>query len=117
MVLDGRNRLRACTATEPVTEPVIETFTGTEAEALALFIDLNVHRRHLSETRRGLVAARLANMPEGRPRENRLNLDGISNADAGDMFGIERLADAKAKPGLIERIRRSLSGHAPMRRR
>lgn len=65
-VLDGRNRLRACA--EAGVEPHFTEFNGSDEEALELVVDLNGARRHLSESQRGVVAARLARFGHGGSR-------------------------------------------------
>ena len=49
---------------------------------------VNVDRRHLSETQRAMVAARLASMSVGRPGGNRPKLGDNSSAQAAKMFGV-----------------------------
>jgi hypothetical protein len=51
---------------------------------------MNYHRRHLDESQRGMVAAKLANLQVGRPQANSANLPGIvvSQAQAADMLNI-----------------------------
>jgi hypothetical protein len=56
MVLDGRNRLKACD--KAGVEPAFVTHEGDDASALALVISLNVQRRDLTAGQRALVAAR-----------------------------------------------------------
>lgn len=56
-VLDGRNRLAACELAN--VEPTFETFTGTEEEALALVISLNLQRRHLTTAQKAVLALSL----------------------------------------------------------
>lgn len=59
-ILDGRNRWRACeiAGVQPVTEP----FDGSREEALNAVVGWNLHRRHLSDSQRGMVGARLEPM-------------------------------------------------------
>jgi ParB family chromosome partitioning protein len=62
-ILDGRNRY-LCARDLGQVFPVLD-FTGDDAEALAYVVSTNLHRRHLSESQRASVAAKLANMPLG----------------------------------------------------
>ena len=61
MVLDGRNRMRACIAAG--VPYVIEPFAGTDPVAFVVSVDLR--RRHMTERQRAMVAARLANLGDG----------------------------------------------------
>ena len=61
MVLDGRNRLRACKAAG--IEPKFLEFDGDDP--LAFVLSLNLHRRHLNKSQRGMVAARLEILRHG----------------------------------------------------
>ncbi len=71
-ILDGRNRLKACPAAGR--EPRFERHTGHESP-IDLIVTLNVRRRHLNESQRALVAARL--VPQLKPLEKAE--DGCSN--------------------------------------
>jgi N6-adenosine-specific RNA methylase IME4 len=62
-VLDGRNRLRACDAVGVT--PARETWTGELGSEVDYVISLNLARRHLDESQRAMVAARLATLPDG----------------------------------------------------
>jgi ParB-like chromosome segregation protein Spo0J len=65
MVLDGRNRLRACKAAG--IEPKFLEFDGDDP--LAFVLSLNLHRRHLNESQRGMVASRLEILRHGGARK------------------------------------------------
>src|SRR5262245_17994207 len=60
-VLDGRNRHRACT--ELNIDPKTWEYPGDNP--LGYVISMNLLRRHLDESQRSMVAAKLANMKLG----------------------------------------------------
>lgn len=62
-LLDGRNRLRACEAVGATVTR--ETWTGELGSEVDHVISLNLARRHLDESQRAMVAARLATLPHG----------------------------------------------------
>ena len=67
-IVDGRNRYRACL--ELGISPTVREYDGDEASLTAFVISLNLHRRHLNESQRALVAMRLENMPLGGDRKS-----------------------------------------------
>jgi N6-adenosine-specific RNA methylase IME4 len=62
-ILDGRNRFRACEIAGVT--PRFRSYLGENP--LAYVLSLNLARRHLNESQRAMVAARLETMRPGRP--------------------------------------------------
>ena len=62
-ILDGMSRAAACAQLGK--RPKTRTFRGSEAEAFAFVVSINVRRRHLTESQRAMVAARLATLKWG----------------------------------------------------
>ena len=86
-ILDGRNRFEACRIAG--VEPEYETFVGDDP--LKAVISLNLMRRHLDESQRAVIAARVANMPLGGALYRSANLpteNNISQAEAAALFNV-----------------------------
>lgn len=66
-VLDGRNRLAACDRLG--IEATFRQYEGDDPVAFVL--SENLHRRHLNESQRAMVAARIATLRKGRPVANK----------------------------------------------
>lgn len=99
-ILDGRNRYMA--ARDLGLEFPVADFDGTEADALSYVLSTNLHRRHLTESQRSAVAAKLANMKPGNPDfSNPANLPdrtpAVSQAQAADMLNVSERSVRTAK--------------------
>ena len=100
-ILDGRNRLKACEIAKIT--PEFDIYKGDAP--LNFVISLNLHRRHLNESQRGMIAAKLANMDVGGDGSNQytksnpanLPLSTISQSEAAKLLNISErtLRDAK----------------------
>jgi hypothetical protein len=107
MVLDGRNRLRACR--ELGITPAVTEWAG-QGSPERYVISKNISRRHLTESQRALVAAGFATRPRGRPGKKAQD-QAFSQDVAADIFGVSRslIQDAKkvrklGKEDLIDRV-------------
>lgn len=97
LIIDGRNRYQACV--ELGVEPHFRQWDGN-GSLVAFVVSLNLHRRHLSESQRGMVAAKLANMAQGERTDLQpsANLQKVSRAEAAELLNVsERTVNAAAK--------------------
>ena len=94
-IIDGRNRYNACRQLS--IEPSYREWTGN-GSLVAFIVSLNLRRRHLSTSQRAIVAARLANLSEGRPanKETASNEAVISQAEAAEMLNVSRSSVQRA---------------------
>jgi hypothetical protein len=90
-ILDGRNRWRACEAAH-LEAPTVE-YTGNAP--LAHVISLNLHRRHLDDSQRAVVAAKIANMNPGRRAEGAA--EHVSQEEAAAVMNVSRTQVVRAK--------------------
>lgn len=112
-ILDGRNRYRACL--DAMVKIQTETYKGKE-KPLDYVISVNLKRRHLNESQRAMVAARLADIQRGDtlkkgPRPANLQIGKTSQPDAAARLNVSprSVADAKVvqdrgSPELISRV-------------
>jgi phage N-6-adenine-methyltransferase len=102
-ILDGRNRF-TCARDLGIEPPVVE-FEGRDP--LAFVISHNLHRRHLTESQRASIAARVANMQHGGRRSEQdanLHLEiplseraAVTRNDAARMLNVSPRSVADAK--------------------
>lgn len=98
-ILDGRNRYNACQ--QAGVQPLFVEYDGDSPREYVL--SLNLTRRHLTESQRALVGAKLANMKSGtrtdRPRENSTE---VSNTEASKKLNVSNFIIKQAKKVLRE---------------
>jgi hypothetical protein len=96
-VIDGRNRQRACEAAgvDARYEPL-----PSDADPLQFVLDRNLLRRHLTESQRASVAAKIENMKHGGDRKTdqdaNLRLDSVTRASAAAMLNVSERSVASA---------------------
>lgn len=108
-IIDGRNRHRACI--EIGIAPDFRMWGG-DGPLVPFVVSLNLHRRHLTESQRAMVAARLANMGEGRPSGTG-SIDLVSQSEAADLLNVSvpsikraRAVQSDGAPELVEAVER-----------
>ena len=93
-ILDGRNRQIASDTIGVL--PNYNEFVGNNKEALDFVIRHNLKRRHLDESQRGMVAAKLANMPNYRPISRSID-PLISQSEAATLMNVSVPTIKRAK--------------------
>jgi hypothetical protein len=108
-ILDGVNRFTICQALG-LPCPT-RTYTGDDP--LGFVVSMNLQRRHLSESQRAMIAAKLATMRQGARTDvqPRVNLPEVSNAKAAATLNISeslvkhaKKVQAEAQPEVIRAV-------------
>jgi ParB-like chromosome segregation protein Spo0J len=99
-ILDGRSRYRACVELVEkefhLVELRTEDFTRPASDALAYVISMNVKRRHLTASKRAMIAARLVTTTLGGDRSVKLPTE-ITQEKVATLSGVavKMVTDAK----------------------
>src|SRR6516164_2723216 len=88
-ILDGRNRYRACEAAG--VEPTFTVYTGDDP--VAYVISLNLRRRHLDESQRAMVAAKLATLKLGDNQHS----EGLPIGRGSELLNVGERSVARAR--------------------
>jgi hypothetical protein len=102
-ILDGRCRYRACEIAGVI--PSVTQYAGDNP--LAFVVSRNLHRRHLNESQRAMVAARLANLQRGANQHS----EGMPIGRAAELLNTSERSVARARevlahgnPELVEAV-------------
>jgi N6-adenosine-specific RNA methylase IME4/ParB-like chromosome segregation protein Spo0J len=105
-ILDGRNRYRACEVAD--VEPTFTVYTGDDP--VAYVVSLNLRRRHLDESQRAMVAAKLATLRDGQRADL---VEGLPIGRASELLNVGERSVARARevqehgtPELIHAVER-----------
>jgi phage N-6-adenine-methyltransferase len=99
LILDGRNRYRACR--EAGVDPDLDLYRGDDESMAAFVVSLNLKRRHLNESQRAVVAAKLANLEHGGDRSKR-PIGHLKQSEAADMLNVGDRSLRRAREVLDE---------------
>lgn len=107
-ILDGRNRWRACE--KAGVEAKTKNWLG--GDPLAYVISLNLTRRHLSESQRAMVGARIATLQHGGDR-SKSPIGGLTQEQSAEKLNVGKKSVERARavldsgtPELIEAVER-----------
>ena len=105
-ILDGRNRAEACS----ITGVELRTQEYEGDDLIGFVLSLNLHRRHLNESQRGMVAANIANLDNGQ-HSSSANLQSTSRHEAAEKLNVSERTVNNAKkvqseglPELADRV-------------
>jgi len=106
-LLDGRNRLKACE--QLGIQPNIGELDG-DLDPVQYVLSHNLHRRHLTETQRSMVAAKLATLRRGEFGNGRAKVDASIEAstvtEAAELLNVSPMNVKHAKE-VIDKAPRS----------
>lgn len=109
-IIDGRNRYQACV--EIGVKPKFRDWNGN-GSLVAFVVSLNLHRRHLDESQRGIVGARIEPMFEEEARRNQ-SLGGQGLANLPKVHSRDRAAEAvNVSPRTVGHASRVIEVGAP----
>lgn len=95
-IIDGRNRAQACD--DLGLAVAVREYEGDEAELVAFVVSLNLHRRHLDESQRAMVAGRLANLNDGQRADQAAPIGAPVTQDAAaDLLNVGRRSVQRAR--------------------
>lgn len=121
-ILDGRNRYLACCRIGVA--PIFREWTG-DGSPVAFVVSLNLHRRHLNEAQRGMVASKIAALRNGQTAAmmklgaaSSIELAAITQPEAAEMLNISaatiKRARAVQERGVPELVAEVTSGRLAM---
>ena len=104
-ILDGRNRFKACQMVS--IEPVFKEYDGSDP--LAFVISHNLHRRHLTESQRAMIASSVATIRHGGERGNQYtggksSIDGLAKLTNKDRT--QAAKELNVSTASVDRARR-----------
>lgn len=101
-VLDGRNRYKACQELG-IEMTFCEIEDSEDFDPFAYVLSHNLYRRHLNESQRGMVAAKLAKLKIGDVASQRgVSIDTASIDEASKQLNVGRATTARAKKVIAE---------------
>ena len=111
-IVDGRNRYRACIELGIETQFIEWKVKGS---LIDFVISKNLHRRHLNESQRAMIAAKIANMRQGERTDLSPIGEKLSQSEVGKMLHVGKRSVERAKKvqtnGVLELAEKVNSGN------
>lgn len=111
-IIDGRNRYLACR--KAGLEPSFRTYVDDDSKLVPFVISLNLHRRHLNESQRSMVGARIANLDHGQRADRVDTAIAVSQEQAARQLNVSVDSIQRAKKvqdiGIPELVKKVESG-------
>jgi ParB-like chromosome segregation protein Spo0J len=112
-LVDGRNRLKALEELGMNVSPYIELIHPDDMpDPIAHVLSLNLHRRHLTESQRGMVASKVAKLKRGDNQHTSIDVSS-SQAEAASMLNVSvptvqraRKVEESAIPEIVRAVER-----------
>jgi len=101
-ILDGRNRFKACHMAG--IEPRFKEYDGSDP--LAFVISHNLHRRHLSESQRAMIASSVAKMRNGGDRRSKNISSSIDELKLTNKDRSQAAKELNVSTASVDRARR-----------
>ena len=96
-ILDGRNRYKAAIELDMLDDlPIAEMDDDTQIDPYQWVISRNLHRRHLTESQRAMVAQKLATLKRGGDR-SKASIDALKQDDAAKLLNVSPASLDRAK--------------------
>lgn len=106
MILDGRNRYKACNLVG--VKPEFEEFNGN-GDPIAFIVSENLCRRHLTQSQKALAVAKIADLPRGNPGLKSSKTPTNSNsAQMRNKTVAEVAKDVEVSPRTVEQAKQVL---------
>ncbi len=91
------SREKSSTVETAIMSNTVPRFVDYEGDdPISFVVSTNLYRRHLNESQRAMVAAKIANMPPHRPKEKCLN-SSTSQTEAANLLNVSRFSVQQAK--------------------
>jgi len=96
-IIEGRHRAQACEELGIV--PAVREYDGDESGLVGFVVSLNLHRRHLDESQRAMVAGKLANLRDGQRADLAASIDApsITQSQAAELLNVSRPSVQRAR--------------------